>query len=146
ILGAEYEFMPNFKVGANYIHRSLPVVIEDISVDGGNTYLITNPGFDFTAEADKLEVEAQRLMMSSDPQERALGEVYQGRVDSLRLVSKLEKPVRTYDAVQFVATQRPTRQSLVIASYTYSRSKGNFPGLFSTETGQLDPNLTSMYD
>jgi hypothetical protein len=146
ILGAEYEFMPNFKLGANYIHRSLPVVIEDISVDGGNTYLITNPGFDFSDEAAKLEAEAQRLMMSSDPQDVALGHVYQGRADSLKAVGKLQKPVRSYDALQLVATQRPTKQSLVIASYTYSRSKGNFPGLFSTETGQLDPNLTSMYD
>ena len=25
-------------------------------------------------------------------------------------------------------------------------SKGNYPGLFSTETGQLDPNITSLYD
>jgi hypothetical protein len=35
---------------------------------------------------------------------------------------------------------------MLLASYTYSRSKGNYPGLFSTETGQLDPNLTSLYD
>ncbi len=35
---------------------------------------------------------------------------------------------------------------MLLASYTYSRSLGNYPGLFSTETGQLDPNLTSMYD
>ena len=33
-----------------------------------------------------------------------------------------------------------------IASYTYSKEQGNFPGLFSTETGQLDPNITSQYD
>mgnify|MGYP003429396585 CR=1 FL=1 len=47
---------------------------------------------------------------------------------------------------QITANQRPSSRSLLQASYTYSRSKGNFPGLFSTETGQLDPNLTSMYD
>jgi hypothetical protein len=35
---------------------------------------------------------------------------------------------------------------LLLASYTYSRSKGNYPGLFSTETGQNDPNITSLYD
>ena len=37
-------------------------------------------------------------------------------------------------------TQRPTKNSLILASYTYSKEQGNFPGLFSTETGQLDPN------
>ncbi len=146
ILGAEYEFAADFKLGANYVHRSLPVVIEDISVDGGNTYLITNPGLDFTEEADKLEVEAMRLAMSSDPVQKGLAAVYQGRADSLRYVGKLEKPIRRYDALQLTATQRPTKASLLIASYTYSQSKGNYPGLFSTETGQQDPNLTSLYD
>ncbi len=78
--------------------------------------------------------------------EQGLAAVVQGRADSLRGVGKLEKPVRSYDALQLTATQRPTKASLLIASYTYSVSKGNYPGLFSTETGQLDPNLTSLYD
>src|SRR5262249_53950189 len=43
VVGAEYDIGSDVKVGANYIYRNLPVVIEDISVDGGNTYLITNP-------------------------------------------------------------------------------------------------------
>jgi hypothetical protein len=33
-----------------------------------------------------------------------------------------------------------------MASYTYAQSRGNYPGLFSTETGQADPNITSLYD
>ncbi len=68
------------------------------------------------------------------------------RADQLDGVSKFEKPVRNYDAVVLTAVQRPTRRSLLQASYTYSVSKGNFPGLYSTETDQLDPNLTSLYD
>ena len=139
ILGAEYELVSSFKVGANYVHRSLPVVIEDISVDGGNTYLVTNPGFDFDDEAAKLEAKAATV-------DDALAEVYLHRADSLRAVRRLEKPVRSYDALQLTATQRPTRRSLLIASYTFSQSKGNYPGLFSTETGQNDPNITSLYD
>lgn len=146
IIGAEYEIAADLKLGINYLNRKLPVVIEDISVDGGNTYIITNPGFDFTSEAEKLAAEAQQLMMSSDPQQQALGQVYQTRADSLAYVNKLEKPIRDYSALQILATQRPTKASLLIASYTYSQSKGNYPGLFSTETGQLDPNLTSLYD
>ncbi len=146
ILGAEYEIAADFKVGLNYIHRTLPVVIEDISVDGGNTYLITNPGFDFKSEAEELERQAADLMGSSDPVQQALGEVYATRAKSLAAVGKLQKPIRDYDALQLTVTQRPTKQSLLIASYTYSMSRGNYPGLFSTETGQLDPNLTSLYD
>jgi hypothetical protein len=86
-----------------------------------------------------------RLGMGNET-EQALAEVYAHRAESLRAVKRLEKPVRSYDGLQLTATQRPTKSSLLIASYTYSQSKGNYPGLFSTETGQNDPNITSLYD
>lgn len=146
ILGAEYEFAADFTIGLNYIHRSLPTVIEDISTDGGNTYMITNPGEDFSSEAADVRREAERLMASTDPNDQALADVYFSRADQLEYVSKFDKPTRNYDAVQLTLKQRPTRASLLQASYTYSVSKGNYPGLFSTETTQLDPNLTSLYD
>ncbi len=146
ILGAEYEFAPDFKIGATYQHRTLPIVIEDISVDGGNNYLITNPGQNFDSEADKLLAEAMVLQASSDPKQQALGDLYASRANQMYAVKRLEKPVRNYDALQLTLTQRPTKASLLLASYTYSQSKGNYPGLFSTETGQNDPNITSLYD
>ncbi|MDX2089030.1 MAG: TonB-dependent receptor [Kofleriaceae bacterium] len=146
VIGSEYQIYKDFKVGANYVHRTMPVVIEDISFDGANTYLITNPGSNFDAEAEKLQPEADRLLASDDPQEQALGQIIQGRIDSMKQIKYADKPVRNYDALQLTATQRPTKRSLLIASYTFSRSKGNYPGLFSTETGQPDPNITSMYD
>jgi len=146
ILGAEYEFVPDLKFGLNYIHRTLPTVIEDVSTDGGNTYLITNPGRDYTSEAEDLRVEAARLMASGDPQKMALAEVYNSRADNMDFIGTFDKPVRDYDALQLTATQRPTKKSLLIASYTYSVQKANYAGLFSTETGQLDPNITSLYD
>ncbi|MBL0212681.1 MAG: TonB-dependent receptor [Myxococcales bacterium] len=146
ILGAEYEFMADFKAGATFQHRTLPIVIEDISVDGGNNYLITNPGQNFDGEADKLLAQAMKLQASSDPKEVALGDLYASRANQMYYVKNLEKPVRNYDALQLTVTQRPTKASLLMASYTFSQSKGNYPGLFSTETGQNDPNITSLYD
>src|SRR5262249_14146552 len=62
ILGSEYEVMPDLKVGLNYIHRSLPMVIEDISTDGGNNYMITNPGSDFSAQGAQLHQQAMQEM------------------------------------------------------------------------------------
>ncbi|HVK89289.1 MAG TPA: TonB-dependent receptor [Kofleriaceae bacterium] len=146
VFGAEYQILPEFKVGANFVHRTLPTVIEDISFDGANTYLITNPGSNYDAEAEALQPQADMLLASSDPQERALGQIYQNRIDSMKRIKYADKPTRNYDAIQLTATQRPTRNSLLLASYTFSRSKGNYPGLFSTETGQPDPNITTMYD
>jgi hypothetical protein len=142
IAGAEYELIPNLKIGANYIHRSMPQVIEDVSTDGGNNYLITNPGTDLSGQAAEIRAEAMRIMADNPD----LAAVLLDRAKSVDYVGRFDKPTRNYDAVQLTATQRPTNKSLLIASYTYSVSKGNYPGLFSTETGQLDPNLTSLYD
>jgi hypothetical protein len=158
VLGGEYELIPDLKMGLNYIHRSLPTVIEDVSTDGGVNYLIANPGTDFSAEADDLRAESARLLMQSgctdfqdvgpncNSQTQALAALQDSRASQLDSVEKFDKPVRNYDALQLTIVQRPTSKSLVQASYTYSVSKGNYPGLFSTETGQLDPNITSLYD
>jgi outer membrane receptor protein involved in Fe transport len=146
IFGAEYEFAADFTLGMNYIHRTLPQVIEDVSTDGGNTYMITNPGEDYSAEAQKLRDDAMRLRASGDADDMALADVFEGRAKLLDYVQRFDKPTRNYDALAITARQRPTKRSLLQASYTYSVSKGNYPGLFSTETGQLDPNLTSLYD
>ncbi|NVB81897.1 MAG: TonB-dependent receptor [Kofleriaceae bacterium] len=146
VAGAEYELMSDLKFGLTFQHRLLANVIEDVSVDGGNNYLITNPGRNFDDEADKLHAQAMQLMASSDPKDQALGALYESRAQQMYYVDQFEKPIRNYDALTFTVTQRPTKMSLLQASYTYSSSKGNYPGLFSTETGQLDPNITSLYD
>lgn len=146
ILGGEYEVMADFKVGFNYVHRDLPVAIEDLSTDGGSHYLVANPGEDFSSEADSLRNQAMTLLNDADPDNDSLADLYNSRADQLDSVVTFDKPIRRYDGIQLTANQRFSKNALLIASYTYSRTKGNFPGLFSTETGQLDPNLTSMYD
>ncbi|HEY4239682.1 MAG TPA: carboxypeptidase regulatory-like domain-containing protein [Kofleriaceae bacterium] len=158
ILGAEYELLNDFKMGVNYIHRTLPNVVEDISPDGGATYIITNPGQDFTSQANDLHNTAMQTLASGgcssftdtsagcDSGKLALANTQENRSTVMKNIKNFDKPSRNYDAVQLTATQRPTKQSLVIATYTYSVEKGNYPGLFSTETGQLDPNITSEYD
>jgi len=134
--------MDDFKVGVNFVARTMPVVIEDMSTDGGTNYLIGNPGEDFSADATDLRNQATAIM-GTNPELAAL---YNSRADQLDNVKNFDKPVRDYQALQLTAQQRFSKNALLIASYTYSRSKGNYPGLFSTETGQLDPNLTSLYD
>jgi outer membrane receptor protein involved in Fe transport len=108
ILGADYELLSDLKVGASYVHREVGRVIEDVSTDGGTTYIIANPG---EGEADIFDT-----------------------------------PTRQYDALVITAEKRFSKDLMMQASYTYSKIQGNFPGLFSPETEQLDPNLTSMYD
>ncbi len=142
IVGAEYELMADFKMGVNYVHRDMPRVVEDMSTDGGINYLIGNPGENFDDEAADFDAKAAAVM-ATDPD---LAAFYTSRADQLRNVKNFDKPVRDYNGIQITANQRFSKNAMMLASYTYSRSKGNFPGLFSTETGQLDPNLTSLYD
>jgi hypothetical protein len=146
ILGSEYELMPDFKMGINFVTRSLGQVIEDISTDGGSNYIIANPGESFDAEAAKLDQQAQAMLADGDPMNDELAEVYQFRAEMLGRVDDFDKPIRRYNSIVVTANQRFSKNAMLQASYTYSRSKGNYPGLFSTETQQDDPNLTSMYD
>jgi len=73
ILGGEYEVLPDITVGANYIHRSLPRVIEDMSTDGGNSYFIANPSENYDSQAADLD----KLAMSTP--DANLKALYQSR-------------------------------------------------------------------
>jgi outer membrane receptor protein involved in Fe transport len=145
ILGAEYEVLPDIKVGISYIHRDLPNIIED-TLQNGSTFFITNPGSNFDDQANSLQKTANAELASTDPKVQAQGALDQSRAQGMLRIKNMDQATRNYDAVQLQVTQRPTKDSLVLASYTYSSEKGNYPGLFSTETGQLDPNITSEYD
>ncbi|HEY0190401.1 MAG TPA: carboxypeptidase regulatory-like domain-containing protein [Kofleriaceae bacterium] len=142
VVGGELEIMPDLKVSASYTHRTMPRIIEDLSPDGGASFLIANPGENYDAEADKLLAQAGRVAASNP----TLAATLQQRASWLTSVKSFDAPVRNYDAATLRLEQRPTHRSLLIASYTYARERGNYPGLFSTETNQLDPNATTMYD
>lgn len=131
VIGGEYELFNDFKVGASYIRRNVGRVIEDISTDGGITYVIANPG-----EANSEAIEQQFVD----------GEITEQQREMLLAAVNFDAPTRLYNALQITAEKRFARDLMVQASYTLSKLEGNFPGLFSPETGQLDPNLTSMYD
>jgi len=44
VVGAEYEVIPNARLGVGYIHRNLVRTVEDMSNDEAATYFIGNPG------------------------------------------------------------------------------------------------------
>jgi len=56
------------------------------------------------------------------------------------------KPERTYKALQLTANKLLAKHWFFAGSYTYSRTMGNYAGLYSADSGQLDPNLTTQYD
>jgi hypothetical protein len=141
VLGVEYELIEDLRVGLSYQSRRLGRVIEDLSPDGGHTYFLANPGeFDEGAEAD-LVARIER-MDRDDP----VREQLRHRLELFRGVRNFDRPRRDYHALQLTAAKRFSRSFMLQGSYTWSRLRGNFPGLFSPDSGQLDPNISSQYD
>jgi len=140
IAGFEYEVLDDLKVGVAFNHRQLGRVIEDMSVDGANTYIIGNPGEFSAAEEQKL---TDRINRTDDPTEKAR---LQNQLKQFIAIRTFDKPVRDYNALQFTLTRRFSKQLYVQGSYTYSRVEGNYPGSYSPDNGQVDPNISSQYD
>jgi hypothetical protein len=121
LLGFQYEIRPDFSVGARAIYRSLGRAIEDISNDGGQTYIVTNPD-QWTGQFSYL------------PRNGVYGWY------------NYPKPTRIYKALEITADKRFSNNWMLQGSYVLSRLEGNYEGLFSNDNGQLDPNITSKYD
>lgn len=142
VLGAQYEILPNLTVGAAYIRRRLGRALEDA------VGIVTNPGDVPRSVLDELEADAvAREMAAGEPgaTDAAKAEAQAAR-DLVEALKALPKPRRDYDGLQLTAARRLARNWLLLASYTYSRTRGNYPGLYAADKGQLDPNYTSLYD
>jgi hypothetical protein len=143
IAGVEYELMEDLKLGVAYQNRAMGRVIEDVSTDGANTYIIANPGEWSTSEERAMENKIEAAVVAGDADEVArlekLLEMYKG-------IRVFDKPVRDYHALQFTLTRRFSKALYMQGSYTYSKTKGNYPGLISYDNGQVDPNISSQYD
>jgi hypothetical protein len=142
VAGLQYDVGFDMVLGASYIHRDLGRIVEDVSPDGGNNYLVANPGSPPDADAVKnLQREIERtsdLAKKKDLQQQLA--LYQN------VNNGFPKPVRNYDALVITATKRLSHNFLLLASYTYSRTLGNYPGTFQNSNGQLDPNISTQYD
>ncbi len=53
---------------------------------------------------------------------------------------------RTYQAVQFTANKRFARRWFFAGSYTLSRLRGNYVGLYDADNDQRNPNQSTQYD
>jgi outer membrane receptor protein involved in Fe transport len=129
VAGYEWEAFPNTTLGVRYIHRNIGRVLEDISpfsavacefgVDAAcsTDYVITNPNVDTAAT----------------------------QVPGLQPVS-FDDPIHKYNAVELTMDRRFSNNWLLLASYRYSRLRGNYEGFFREDNGQSDPGITSLYD
>ena len=140
VIGAEYEVADDLKLGISYAYRTLGRVLEDVSTDGANTYIIANPGEIADADLNKLQ---GRIDATDDPIEKKR---LQNQYDLFKGIKVFDTPRRDYHAITLTAVRRFSKRFYVQANYTFSQNKGNYPGLISYTNGQLDPNISSQYD
>lgn len=140
LAGVEYEIWPDLVLGVALQHRTLGRVIEDVSPDGAVTYLVANPGSFSAREERALE---ERIAKSGDDAERAR---LQYELELYRGIRNFDRPVRDYTALTLTARHHLTRAFYLQASYTYARTRGNYPGTLSYDNAQVDPNNSSQYD
>jgi hypothetical protein len=137
VFGIEREVMANTTVGVRYINKRIPRVLEDVAncpmvayefssatraVCGSVEYILTNPS-------------------SATPINPALLAIAP-QFDSV----KFDDPVHKYDAVEFTINRRMSNNWSALASYRYSRLRGNFEGFYRDDNGQSDPGISSLYD
>ena len=140
LVGAEYQIEPDLKIGITYQNRKLGRVIEDVSTDGANTYIIANPGEFSAAEQKKLERE---IATTEDATVQAR---LQKQLDLYKGIRMFDKPERSYEAIEISVAHQFSRGLMILASYTHARTHGNYPGSISYDNGQIDPNISSQYD
>jgi len=130
VLGVDREIMRNTTFGVRYVYRSMPRVLEDVAncpmaayelpqtvgICGSVEYILTNPS-------------------TSTP--IAAGTEFLG--------AHFDDPVHKYNSLEFTLNRRGANWS-TLASYRYSRLRGNFEGFFRDDNGQSDPGISSLYD
>jgi hypothetical protein len=131
--GFEFQALRNASLGIRYIHRNMPRTLEDIGTAGivsfefdpSQTveYFITNPRAGYpVVKATCAGCPANYVQ----PQ--------------------FEDIVHKYDAVEVTANKTFSDNWSLIASYRWSRLKGNYEGFFRSDNLQSDPAITSLFD
>ncbi len=140
LLGGEIALGNAFVLGAVLQYRRLGRVIEDVSTDNAQTYIIANPGEWSKAEEEKL------LHQIATATDKVARDRLENQLRMFRGIRIFDKPQRDYAALELTLSRKFESGLFLSASYTYSRAMGNYPGLVSYDNGQIDPNISSQYD
>jgi hypothetical protein len=127
--GVEFEVFRNVSLGARYIHRSMPQVLEDIGQLATVGYLLDVCG-DTTVDYFITNVSSSTPTVDCG-----------GAVPSFE-----EDPTHTYDAFEVTINKNFSDNWGLIASYRYSKLKGMFEGFYRSDNGQTDPSISSLFD
>jgi len=156
-LGYEQEIVEDLLLGFRWLHTDLGRAVEDVSVDGGQTLIIANPGVAVSeadiaskqAQCSELQTQYEGFAANDEGKNAVARELNQcnALVDSFREVNQIfTKPTRNYDAWTFQLQKRFANNWLLLASYTYSRLVGNYDGFVDPVNGSINLAASTQYD
>lgn len=158
-IGYEQEIFEDLTLQFRWLHTGLGRTVEDVSTDGGNNYVIANPGVGVSeddiaaqqSQCDALASEYDELtqMGQTDDSFEVARQLQRclAAVDAYTDVNELfSRPQRTYDAFTFRLQKRFARNWILFATYTYSRLIGNYDGFVDPITGAVNLGASRQFD
>ena len=156
-VGYEQEVVEDLVLGFRWLHTDLGRAVEDVSTNGGQNFIIANPG-EAVRESDIAAQEAQCADLQQqfdgfDPDDEEKNVVARELnrcnflADAYKQINTLfDKPTRNYDAWTFQLQKRFAKNWLLLASYTYSRLVGNYDGFVDPTNGSINIGASTQYD
>jgi hypothetical protein len=151
VMGADWAVTPNWSVEARYSRKRLDNTIEDMAITDNLGFYIGNPG---STIADVLH---RPVVIPCDPTNGfacspdSSGN-YLTTTPFCAECPKTIPAIRRYDGAEVSLAKRATGKWFGKLSYTYSRLRGNYPGLTNTDptdggvSGRLAPNNSRLFD
>ena len=131
VAGFEIEAAPALSLGVRYVHRRLPRVLEDYSQAQPVLY---NLGFAGVEDVVYLIGNIDAGIETLDPTSIGVPRAF------------FEDPVHRYDAVELTAQKSFSNNWSLIASYRWSRLRGNYDGFYRADNGGSAPALDTLFD
>jgi outer membrane receptor protein involved in Fe transport len=126
LVGAEYEVLPNFALGAHWQSRRFGRVLEDVGTAPMAAYFLDIPGLD----------SVEYFITNPGPDTPTV----------TSLDAAFEEAIHEYDALTLTAEKRFGDRWGLHSSYRYAQLEGTFEGFFRQDNGQSDPAITSLFD
>ncbi len=154
-VAVSHELNENWIVGARYLYQDLISSIEDTNMK----YTLTkwmeqnpeeaaklDPNWDISSSWVGIVINpGSPVHLAYDQNEDGVISGGEGVTWSADYIG-LPKAERTYQALEFTLEGKPTENSTLQASYTYSKSEGNTEGLVSGTHSQADPGWSGSFD
>ena len=129
--GFEFEPAQRLSVGVRYVHRNIPVVMEDFAPAQVILYTYgIPPSIEYIIDNINTETPTTNPADFGLPFQQA----------------HFENPTHTYQAIEVTMNKSFSDNWSMIASYRWSDLKGNFEGFYRSDNGQSDPGITSLFD